>query len=305
MKLAFSVRGLNTYPHRWPEPAPPATRDRVLAWAKRVGFDGIELEDIWLDFYRLNDAEVLALKRQLDAHGLPAAAFKAPGKSLCHPAVAGRNIELLRRAVEIAALLETKIVSISLPAPIGLYSVGPHGYLGLATSPGASRDASDADFEITAERLAALADLARPLGVALAIEIHQNSVADNSSGALRLLQLANRPNIGINPDLGNIYWTYAVPEERPEDAILTLAPHTIYLHCKNLRRVYVPELERAVFLRAPLADGDIDYRFAVAALKAAGYQGYLLLEGADVGDQYEWSRRSLEYVRGLLRELEE
>ncbi|GIS30747.1 MAG: hypothetical protein Ct9H90mP2_11300 [Dehalococcoidia bacterium] len=35
-----------------------------------------------------------------------------------------------------------------------------------------------------------------------------------------------------------------------------------YWHCKNLQTVYHPENERSVFIRVPLQDGEIDYRYA-------------------------------------------
>ena len=84
------------------------------------------------------------------------------------------------------------------------------------------------------------------------------------------MELIDSPNIFLNPDLGNIYWCYDIPEESTEDAIVALAPHSRYWHCKNLKRVYIPENEHSIFLRTALPDGDIDYRFAITAMKEAG-----------------------------------
>ena len=67
--------------------------------------------------------------------------------------------------------------------------------------------------------------------------------------------------------------------------------------------MHIPELRRAFFLRVPLRDGEIDYRFAVAAMLDAGYQGYLAVEGAREGDQLTLDGRSVEYVCRLLAEL--
>ena len=55
-------------------------------------------------------------------------------------------------------------------------------------------------------------------------------------------------------------------------------------------------------MRVPLPDGDIDYRFAVNAMQDAGYDGYLAIEGAVLGDQLHADRRSVEYVQGILAE---
>jgi sugar phosphate isomerase/epimerase len=53
----------------------------------------------------------------------------------------------------------------------------------------------------------------------------------------------------------------------------------------------------------PLPDGDIDYRFAIAAMLDSGYAGYLAVEGAREGDALSKDRRGIEYVRQLLAEL--
>jgi len=39
-------------------------------------------------------------------------------------------------------------------------------------------------------------------------------------------------------------------------------------------------------------------------MKEAGYDGYLAIEGANTGDQLHKDRRSVEYVKGLLSEME-
>ena len=87
------------------------------------------------------------------------------------------------------------------------------------------------------------------------------------------MELVDHPAVGLNPDLGNVYWTYHVPEESSEQAIAAMAPHAKYWHLKNLRRTYVPGQEFALFHQTPLPDGEIDYRFAVAAMLAAGVGG--------------------------------
>ena len=63
-----------------------------------------------------------------------------------------------------------------------------------------------------------------------------------------------------------------------------------------------PRNEHSIFVRVPLPDGDIDYRFAVNAMQDAGYDGYLAIEGAVLGDQLHADRRSVEYVQGILAE---
>jgi sugar phosphate isomerase/epimerase len=174
---------------------------------------------------------------------------------------------------------------------------------GEQVSQGASRTASEQDFRDTAEQLRTYGHTAADVGVNIAIEVHQGSIADNSSATLHLLDLVGLRNVGANPDLGNIYWHYEHPEETSEAAIVALAPRALYWHCKNLRRAHIPELRRSFFTRVPLPDGDIDYRFAISAMQAASYPGYLAIEGAQLGDQLSLDKRSVEYVREILSDL--
>jgi len=53
----------------------------------------------------------------------------------------------------------------------------------------------------------------------------------------------------------------------------------------------------------PLPDGDLDYRFAIAAMLDAGYNGYLAVEGAREGDALSKDRRGAEYALRVLAEL--
>src|SRR6266849_3081997 len=176
------------------------------------------------------------------------------------------------------------------------------GRQGEQVSQGSSRLASEQDFVATAQHLRNAGQLAADLNVKISIEVHQGSIADNSTATLHLLDLVGLESVGANPDLGNIYWQYEYPEETSEAAIVALAPRAVYWHCKNLRRLHLPELNRSFFTRVPLPDGDIDYRFDIGAMLDDDYQGYLAIEGAREGDQLSLDRRGVEYVQALLSE---
>ena len=149
-----------------------------------------------------------------------------------------------------------------------------------------------------------VAGRAADLGVAISIELHQNTICDNSWSLIHLLELIDRPNVGANPDLGNLYWTYETPEESCEAAILALAPRANYWHMKNLLRVPLPGMQRAVYLRRPIPDGEINYRFAVTAMLAAGYDGCFGVEGMTAGDQLTDDARSYRRIKSLVAEIQ-
>ena len=298
MKIAYAFRRCSLYPYNGAGfPTSAADRKQFLRKVKEIGFDGIELPAM-----NLPDTEVANLRSELEGAGVPCVAIRGGGGA-AHPRVAAANKRSMINAVEFAAKIGAGVVNSTVTTP----PRDPNGkgtYRGESVSQGSSRLATNADYERTAGAVSEVAGVAAGLGVELSIEIHQNSIADNSWSALHLLELIDAPNVGINPDLGNIYWTYDIPEESCEDAIAALASHVNYWHCKSLYRVHLPDQELAIYVQVPLPDGEIDYRFAISALVEANYTGYCAIEGVRYGDQFLQDGRSVAYVKSVLADLE-
>jgi sugar phosphate isomerase/epimerase len=262
-----------------------------------MGFDAIEVGvDEEADSGIARD-----LARELEDHGLQIGSVRAGGA--LYPALSGpRARRRLDNAIRYAGWVGAPIVNTAIVSP-ATHPDGPgSGRQGEQVSQGGSRTASEQDFVATADQLREAGRIAADINVTVSIEVHQGSIADNSTATLHLLDLVGRSNVGANPDLGNIYWHYEYADETAEAAIVALAPRAVYWHCKNLRRQHIPELRRSFFQRAPLPDGDLDYRFAIAAMVDAGYEGYLAIEGARDGDQLSQDRRGIDYVKTILTE---
>ena len=177
------------------------------------------------------------------------------------------------------------------------------GPTGAPEAHGSSQMATQDDYVNTAAILREVGKVAGSSGVDITIKVHQHSIADNSWSTLHLLELTDSPHEFANPDLGNVYWNYDVPEETSEECIKALASRSKYWHCKSLYRVYVPEIDHSYYVRVPLPDGDIDYHFAISAMAEAGYDGYFAIEGANTGDQLYKDKISFDYVKGIMAEL--
>jgi sugar phosphate isomerase/epimerase len=301
MKLCYALRRGVFYPSArdvFGELPPRAERARYLPIVKAMGFDAVEVGvDEDADASTARD-----LAREIEDRGLQIGSVRAGGA--LYPALSGpRARRRLDNAIRYAGWVGAPIVNSAIVSP-DTYPGGPgSGRQGEQVSQGGSRTASEQDFVSTAEHLRAAGRIASDVNVTIAIEVHQGSIADNSTSTLHLLDLVDRNNVGANPDLGNIYWQYEYPDETAEAAIVALAARAVYWHCKNLKRQHIPELHRSFFQRVPLPDGDLDYRFAIAAMLDAGYEGYLSVEGARDGDQLSQDRRGIDYVKSLLAEL--
>lgn len=185
-------------------------------------------------------------------------------RRFCEPRAAHSSRERVERAIHQAHAIGCNLVNMTVSTPASDPTGPGANGVGERISQGGSRYATEADFEITAHHMREVGKIAAGLGVSIAIEMHQHSIADNSWSTLHLLDLIGLPNVGCNPDLGNLYWCYEEPEESVERCIVALAPRAKYWHCKQLIRVHVPEVQKAYYIKVPLPDGDMDYRFAVA-----------------------------------------
>ena len=304
MKIAYAFRRSIYYPYKGDSRGLPErpVRERLSAQVRDIGFDGIELGVDMLGRVSATESSVREMRAELESYGTPCVVLRGGGGASV-PKTAAQNRESLLKAVEVAHWLGTDVVNTTVGTPPRNPGM-PGAFVGEPVSQGSSRMASPDDFERTAAVLREAGQRAGELGLKVTVEVHQHSIADNSWSALHLLDLVDSPHVLANPDLGNILWTYDEPEETSEDAIVALAPRAGYWHCKNLHRVHIPENRHAIFIRVPLSDGEIDYRFAISAMHDAGFDGYLAVEGAMQGDQLTADRRSFDYVTGLLAELE-
>ena len=299
MKICYAFRRGTYYPYHGPDLPPKEERAGWLRAVHDLGFDGIELPHDCVE----SEQAAGELRRELEEAGVPCVAIRGGGGVATQPHHAATSRKRWLDTLQIAAWLGADVVNGNLiTPPREPEAKGTHW--GDPVSQGGSRHAGLDDFERTAQFMVEMADRAAELGLVIAIEVHQQSINDSTWAALHLMQLINRPNVGLNPDLGNIYWLYHVPQESCESAIVALAPYTKYWHCKNLYRVYIPENEHSIFLQVALPDGEIDYRYAITALQCAGYAGYIAVEGVRLGDQLYSDGRSIEYVRSILRSLE-
>ena len=300
MELCYALRRGVYYPSQrdvFGEMPPKEFRAPYLRAVKALGVAGFEIP-AHTDG-QVTESAARELQRELEDAGLPVLCVRGGGP-IAHPRDGQSVLERVLDGVRFASRVGARVFNTSCVTPAT--HVGGPGSLriGEPVSQGASRYASEADFVATADAFREVGKLAADLGLDVSVEIHQGSLADNSWSGLHLVDLIGLPNFGVNPDLGNIFWQYDEPEETCESAIVALAPRAKYWHCKNLKKVAIPELRRAIFLRVALPDGDIDYRFAIAAMLDAKYPGYMAIEGSREGDQLTIDGRSAAYAHEII-----
>jgi sugar phosphate isomerase/epimerase len=302
MKYCYANRRQAAFPdvHSTWSARPEHFTDSWLRLVSNAGYDGLE---VGANTFGLldGDAGIDGFKQRLEGFGLPIAAVRAGG-SLIEAKSGFRNLGVLSKSVEYAEAVGSSLVVGNLMAPQRYLPAGFEP-TGMTHSQDSSRDASIYLYERVADSIRPVCDVAAERGITVAIEMHHASPVDNSWSARLLNELVDRPNFGINPDIGNLAWAYHVAEDTPEDNVNNLADISVYWHCKNVVRVNHPEDERSIAWKVSLADGEMDYRYLMTAMIQAGYDGYVAIEGGRVGDQFEMDTRSLNYMRELEAEI--
>lgn len=277
----------------------PEERAPIFAYIRDAGFDGVDLADSWLDWFAMSDDELQALRQQVESYGLVCAGLNPYRSILVRHESAARNEERLHRSVAVAAILGAPVVNIPLSVPFpAVWSEAERAARQRTLARAA--DYSDEDWQITAEKLIALAHSAAQLGVALTLELHDDGMLDDSAATLRLWRLVDQPNVGVNPDLQNLY-RVPYPCEDWRHALLALAPHTNFWHVKSCAKTYVIDEARSYSRGATLVSGEIDYRWALTQMARTGYDGWISIESGG-GDSLEHATTDLAYLKRLIRD---
>ena len=309
MKFCYANRRMTLYPNSvdpW-DLAPKDYTDEFLTKVKEMGCDALEISTETLDRTGGTEESVSEFKKRINGFGLDIGAIRSGG-TLTEAKNAPENIKKMKKAITYGKWSGAEVVNGAISAP-ARYPGNPPGSLpasgsGWSKSQDASKDADIWVYEHLAKVYQDACDKASDDNLNISVEIHQNSPVDNSWSALYLHDLVSRKNFGINPDLGNVLWNYDQPEETFENCIDNVASISNYWHCKNLQTIYHPENERSVFIRVPLPDGEIDYRYAITSLTNAGYEGYMAIEGTQNGDQFYKDYQSISYAKNVIESLD-
>ena len=283
-------------------PLAPVAATDVDAWLTGLralahgGFGWIDVVDSWLPFGDLSDAQASLLAETITACDLRLAGLSSIRRSVIDPVDGEANLSYTHRAIDVAASLGAPVLSIGFHRPL----TPLQREWSFWAVPGPTEDAHDPDVRNRAvQRLGELAEHAGQVGVALSLELYENTLLGSGAMAASLVEQVGSPCLGINADLANLY---RVPRRLTEgwlQAFTACLPHLNYWHVKNYRRAEAyPD---GPFLAWPtqLADGDINYRLLVRLAVDAGYTGAICVEQYG-GDGLTAQSAGLRYLTHLL-----
>jgi sugar phosphate isomerase/epimerase len=261
------------------------SREHLLEIAAH-GFECVEVFATRTHFDYHNPASVSDLQAWLGEAGLTLHGIHAPiGESFvggrwgpplnfatADPDARARALEETERALQIARRIPCQVLVVHLGLPRTQSQAGEH-----------SRDAARRGVE-------AIARLAEPLGVQVAVEVIPNELSRAASLVHFVEEVLDDSAAGICLDFGHAHMDGDLVE-----AIETVSEHLITTHVHDNRGRTDDHL-------VPF-DGTIDWPGALTTIQKVGYDGTLLLEIAAHGsarDTLARARKARQRMEGLL-----
>jgi sugar phosphate isomerase/epimerase len=275
--------------------AGPEVWRAALEEVAKVGFTEVDPTDSWLRVADLDTSRRSELRDILADLGLTVPAISTARRSIVDPQHGDEYLDYCHRLIDVAPEFGSEVVSFGLFRAL---TEEQRRVLWFWTVDGASDSPDPEVRSLAVARFQELADHAAQVGIEVSLEMYEDTYIGTIDGAISFVEDIGRDNLGLNPDLGNLVRRQG-PIEPWQEMVLRLLPLSNFWHVKNYFRAEDPGTGTVFTLPAPLADGFIDYRWAVREALRAGYRGAFLVEHYG-GDGLGQSARGRDYLRTLL-----
>lgn len=274
---------------------------RTFAEIATAGFDHVELTDTWLRPAELTGPELDALGAAARDAGLRIPAVGLIRRSVIAADRGGdagtANLRYSHVSLEAAAALGARVVSVGLHEAL---HAAQREVLWFWTRPGARNDLADVERRrLAVSRLRELGRHAAELGLLLSLEMYEDTFLGTAASSVRLVEEIGLPNVGLNPDTGNLIRLHR-PIEPWDEVLAAVLPYTNYWHVKNYFRDEDPDSDQVFTVPTSLELGLINYRWAVREALGVGFAGVLTCEHYG-GDGLSVSASNRDYLRAVLR----
>lgn len=170
--------------------------------------------------------------------------------------------------------------------------------------------ANEALWRAYAERLNAFGEhLLATYGIRLAYHHHMGAYVESSADIDKLMDLTDPAKVFLLFDTGHAYFGGAID---PNALLTKHVQRVVHVHCKDVR---VPVIAQArndqwSFLNGVIngvftvpGDGSIDFAAVFSTLRAAGYEGWLVVEAEQdpaVAPSYAFAQKGYQTLRALV-----
>ena len=273
--------------------AEPTVWESVFREMQDAGFDNVDLLDTWIRPGDLSTERLDELKNAADNVGIGAPSLSAIRCSVIDEQRWEDNLAYSHRTLDAAAQLGCEVVSFGLQQALTPLQ---KKQLWFWTVDGHKDPENDPEtWRKAVERLRELGNHAADLGLLMSLELYEDTYLGSGDSAARLVQDIDLPNVGLNPDLGNLVRAHR-PIESIQELIAKTMPYANYWHVKNYVRDENLARNQFAVMPAPMETGVINYREAFRTALAHGFQGIICAEHYG-GDGLSVSASNQEYLR--------
>lgn len=263
-----------------------------------VGFEHVDLTDSWVRIGDLTPERLAEFELALVASGLRLPALSITRRSIIDPIDGDDNLAYTHRTIDAAASLGVEVLSLGLHRPL---TAAQRGRLWFWTAAGGADPEGDADtWSLAVSRFREIGRHAAENGMIVSLELYEDTYLGTADSAVRLITDIDLPNVGLDPDIGNLVRMHRPIEDWREILAKTL-PYTNYWQVKNYFRDEDPATGAVFSTPAPLALGFINYRDAIREALNLGFNGVFCCEHYG-GDGLAVSAMNMQYLRTLLPE---
>lgn len=276
---------------------PPEAWQPCLREVAEAGFAHIDLTDCWVRPGDMSPDRLDALVSAAADHGLGFSAISITRRSVNdpNPQVAQDNLDYALRTLPAAARMGVGTLCLGLHQPITPAQQAAQWFW-------LARGGEDPDDPAVRAQVVdayrRIGERAGELGVQISLELYEGTYLGTAEQAVALVQDIGLPNVGLNPDLGNLYRLHQ-PVDDWRDMLALMLPYTNYWHVKNYFRDEDPATGAYFSAPAPLELGGIDYRTAIGMALDAGFHGPFCTEHYG-GDGLSVAARNRDYIRRML-----
>lgn len=155
--------------------------------------------------------------------------------------------------------------------------------------------ATEKEWNLTVEGFKKIGAEVEKLGMQIAFETHMNYIHDTPQSCRKLVDLIDCPAVGLNMDCGNTVYFSNVPT--PADVVKLYNDKIFYVHLKNSVSI------GGVRHPTALAEGEINHRLYLKALKESGFEGPIAIEAPRSGDREWFVRQDMAYFKDVVKDI--
>jgi len=266
-----------------------------LAEVAEAGFDCVDPTDSWLrvaDLSRSRRDEFVAVAAEV---GLEVPAISTSRRSIIDPVRGDEYLAYAHRVVDAASEVGAIVVNTGFFEAL---NSAQRDALWFWTAQGPVNPDDPDIWALAVTRVRELGRHAAEVGINISLEMYEDTFLGTADSAVRFITDVSAPNVGLNPDLGNLIRLHR-PVEHWESIAQKVLPYANFWHVKNYFRSEDATDGRVSTSPAPLELGVINYRRAVKMAVQEGFRGPITVEHYG-GDGLSVSAANRDYLRRII-----